>query len=190
MTCVSAQSTQSALQQLVLVGRSDGTVDLFQMDVSAPLQTWSTDQLLARESSANTAVSLVKWLPNKPTCFVIVDALGNVLLFDLLLDAHSPVCKDKLPAPFPSQRATAGNPGSVALSGSRPGTSSASLAFISDQGHVNVRALWEGWVRAPEVGKEDLQTRLAEQIGHWSLRTANAAPKAIFTSGEGEPQVN
>ena len=103
VTCVSPQSTHCGLPQLVLVGRSDGTVDMFQMDVSVPLQTWSTDQLLSREKSENTAVSIVKWLPNKPTCFIIVDALGNMLLFDLLLDAHMPICTDKLPAPLAVQ---------------------------------------------------------------------------------------
>ena len=33
---------------LVLVGRANGTVDLFQMNVSTPLQTWSVDQLRGR----------------------------------------------------------------------------------------------------------------------------------------------
>ena len=50
---------------------------------------------------------------------------------------------------------------------------------------MNVREIWEGWVRVPDVGKEDLQARLAEQIGQWSLRTANSAPKVIFASGTG-----
>jgi hypothetical protein len=109
---------------LLLVGRSDGTVDLFRMDVCEPLQTWSLNDYADRAVSAGTAggprspgrdrdrrgrdggdmafhnspVAMVKWLPNRASAFVAADSEGRCYYFDLLENAHEPIYVESISA--------------------------------------------------------------------------------------------
>ena len=169
--------------QLVLVGKADGSVDLFRTDVSTPLQTWSFDGIAGtyssnkKSSSSNQRppIASVRWLPNRMTSFQIVDAEGTSYIYDLLQDSNRSLCVDALPG------------GGGGRSGKDKGKTN-ELVFVSDisrcrtgtnvsymaignpapAGRVRVRPVWEGWLRSkPSDG-----TNLMEALPTWALRTA------------------
>ncbi len=159
--------------QLVLVGRSDGTVDLFRMDVSSPLQTWVLDSALSPQTRgkssasskgpiAKSAIACVQWLPNKLSSFLVINASGESYVYDLLLDSNIPLCVEKLPV----------SPSGVVCDMSKCRNRSNPSAYFAmgsraSGGRVQVRAVWEGWLRSsPQDG-----SRLLEQMPQWTLRT-------------------
>jgi len=162
-------STQTDEAQLVLVGRADGSVDLFRSDVSVPLQTWvyepqtgSSSRSKSTTGRRSPAIASVRWLPNTMSSFVVIDVKGTTYLYDLLIDANSPVCTETLPA---------GKEGIVTeISRCRSATSAIAYMAVGSPaagGRVQVRALWEGWLQGtPQDGP-----RLMEQMPEWALRT-------------------
>ena len=107
---------------LVLVGRTDGSVDLFRSDCEGPLQSWSLSSSSSSSSSSSCAVVLLRhgrcddlpalhspnltcsalscpldrWIPHRPAAFLAVDSAGRLFLFDLLRDAGGPVGTEQL----------------------------------------------------------------------------------------------
>ena len=143
--------------QLILVGRADGTVDLFRMDVSAPVHSWTfpfKGAEVDKSSSKTASIVSVRWLPNRFSSFAVVDSLGNCFLFDLLLDAHKPVTVENLKTDIRtqhtvssrSQAATKDSEGCLQadLSAVRPGSSIAYMA-LNVNGKAFVRPIWDGW---------------------------------------------
>jgi hypothetical protein len=205
VTCIGVQDTRNGSNitrsgsntttgaPLVLVGRADGTIDLFQLDVAAPLQTWSVAVLASRagggsgSGSSDRGVKAVRWLPNRPTTFVVVDTAGSCFVMDLLLDPHSPVCTDRL-------LSTGTTFGKTDFSACRVGSNTAYAAFCTDKGNVNVRPLHVGWTRpnvsgtdgsssSSQLAAPDLVARLQDRIGEWSVRTADAGSRVVFSGG-------
>jgi hypothetical protein len=94
---------------LVLVGRTDGTVDLFRTDCENPLQSWtlssfgkdhrdgSAKRTNSDESSKSAAsVVMVRWFPTRAAAFLAVDSQGTLFEFDLLKDSLAPIGVEKL----------------------------------------------------------------------------------------------
>jgi hypothetical protein len=81
---------------LALVGRDDGTVDLFQLDRVFPIATWDIALLSDNHKSdgkKDCKVVMVRWIqvPNIATAsFVAVTDRGIILHFNLLQDAYRP----------------------------------------------------------------------------------------------------
>ncbi len=91
-----------------LVGRFDGTIDLFNSHFQAPLVSWNilnskimygivkgNDNDISFKSSA---IILLKWLPyySINSMFFVIDSLGYLLLFDLCKSMVRPVCVEIL----------------------------------------------------------------------------------------------
>ena len=132
---------------LVLVGRTDGSVDLFRSDCEGPLQSWSLSS--SSSSSSSCAVVLLRhgrcdhlpalhspnltcsalscpldrWIPHRPAAFLAVDSAGRLFLFDLLRDAGGPVGTEQL------STETKLSAQMLDVSGARPSSSSSSSSF-------------------------------------------------------------
>ena len=97
---------------LLLIGRADGTLDLYRMDACEPLQTWTlSDHFQRTESNSNNgspsrgnrpvlskavgsdtvSVVGVKWVPTRASAFVAVDNAGRCFYFDLLVNHYKPL---------------------------------------------------------------------------------------------------
>jgi hypothetical protein len=187
-------------QMLVLVGRADGTVDLYDVDADSPLHTWTisdfTEKSAAAASAANSrsrsrgdtsAIAMVRWCPSRASAFVVVDCSGNCHYFDLLQDPYEPILSDMLDTDKVS-------PQTVDLSRCRPGSKTAYLAATSatasagaagksreaGSGSVAVRRLWEGVVQAA-VDEED---RLGAIMAGWAGRSCLPQVTAFLNSGD------
>ncbi len=182
VTCITVQKrTDDQGAQLVLVGRADGTVDLFRMDVASPIHSW-TFPIANRNGPAtekpNTkgkpvGITSVIWLPNKFSAFIVVDNQSNCYSFDLLLDPHKPLTVENLAGGISGygnlKTNTKGKKSHLAtdLSLCRPGSTVAYMAMCVN-GTVFVRSLRDGWLRG---NKEDAQ-RLMDAMPTWIGRTA------------------
>lgn len=104
----SSASASSAGSCLVLVGRMDGSVDLFQMDQTAPLQSWTLNQFDdldpcpaaksdQRDSSSTAPVISIKWCAKRKSAFFATDTFGRIYFFDLLLNPHAATAMERLP---------------------------------------------------------------------------------------------
>jgi hypothetical protein len=85
---------------LLLVGRADGSIDLFQMDNHAPLQSWNTSTVgkdNTKTAQRTEPIVYVRWCSQRAGAFVAVDRAGKIFYFDLLLDPFNPVATDSLP---------------------------------------------------------------------------------------------
>lgn len=86
---------QSSNESFVLVGRSDGTLDLFSPSSESPLFSWQLNaefELCGEKSksSAMRGVVKVSWLPSSCTSFMAIDNSGVVFVFDLQKDTSHP----------------------------------------------------------------------------------------------------
>ena len=105
---------------LLLVGRADGTLDLFRMDACEPLQTWTLSDHLHRidnnsgspsrnnrgkdhattlsmsDGTNDVSVVGVKWVPSRASAFVAVDNAGRCFYFDLLVNHDKPLHVENL----------------------------------------------------------------------------------------------
>lgn len=98
VTCIAVrkQHSSSSMSPLLLAGRDDGSVDLFQIDKSSPLQSWA----LANYDNNNKetpAIVVVRWCPTRSEAFFAIDAIGRCYFFDILLNASAPMYKDSIP---------------------------------------------------------------------------------------------
>lgn len=110
---------------LVLVGRRDGSVDLYQIDVDAPLQSWSLSNFDVGDKGSQSGgthsqpqsppVVMVKWCPRRPSAFLTADAAGSVYFFDLLQNPFAPIFVESVPA----KKLT---PNTIDISRPRPGS--------------------------------------------------------------------
>ena len=82
-----------AKQCLVLVGRTDGSIDLYQMNTFAPLVSWSLSDF-SHTPAGGGAVVVVRWCPLRPAAFLAANDAGEVYFFDLLQDLGAPVQTD------------------------------------------------------------------------------------------------
>jgi hypothetical protein len=154
-----------SLPSLVLVGRCDGSLDLYSLDSPDPLQSWSDLSCYASKdgprvgrdcsSSDSAAIVSVQWVPWKATAsFIVADASGRIYFFDLLKDADKPLYVETVAV-------SALLPNTVRLSFCRSVGASVFLA-VGDvdmpvsSGRLRVRKLHEDlmWQQAVEIGGE------------------------------------
>lgn len=87
-------ATVSTLK-LMLAGRYDGTVDLYDMNIAMPLITWKpSDYIQNRKSSVveGTPIYCVRWITH--TSFLVVDQGGIIYYYDLLQNLEVPTVVD------------------------------------------------------------------------------------------------
>lgn len=102
-TVVHSAHSAATLQQLFLVGRVDGSVDLFDVGITVPLFTWrpAEHRGLAKEGNNNNnknnplnvtpaAITRVQWLSRHPSCFFACDSAGYLYYYDLLQNKDVP----------------------------------------------------------------------------------------------------
>lgn len=122
---------------LLLVGRSDGSVELYDTSKSVPIYKWNVN-FLANSGVNVVGVALVRWNANRKSSFFVADVAGNLFLFDLLAaNPQLPVQTDLIDSNLSTQLAdvaTAGCYGEgvvpllalpahfVDISSSRPGS--------------------------------------------------------------------
>ena len=134
---------------LLLVGRADGTLDLYRLDACEPLQTWTLSDHLHRmdnnggspsrnnrgkeyapalsrsDGTTNVSVVGVKWVPTRASAFVAVDNAGRCFYFDLLVNHDTPLHVENLNCSFLPGGLRVGN---TDLSCCRPNSRTAYLA--------------------------------------------------------------
>ena len=94
----------SSTSPLMLVGRFDGTVDLFELDTEHPIQSWNLVDLsidIQQHQSSNkkdiksevvvVVVVMVRWCPNRAASFFVADSNGLIYYFDLNRYSSKPV---------------------------------------------------------------------------------------------------
>ena len=97
---------------LILVGRYDGTVDLFQVDVEHPIQSWdlncfattttassTTTKITSSSHNANdkqTSVVMLQWCSSRASVYFATDSNGNIFYFDLNQNSHSPITVESI----------------------------------------------------------------------------------------------
>lgn len=90
VSCMTVNSSNhlafKTIPRLLLVGRKDGSVDLFRMDQEHPIQTW---QLNSDEEDKQ--VIHLRWSEGKSLSFFAVLSSGEVVAFDLLREMYKPV---------------------------------------------------------------------------------------------------
>ena len=110
----SSSSRQSDLecQTLVLVGRKDGSVDLFNLSYEFPLYTWDLSSLDEssghsggngggkKEKDSDSSCTLretiaVKWCGSNSSSFFAIDSFGILYLFDLSISFDKPLVIDR-----------------------------------------------------------------------------------------------
>lgn len=102
VTCMALRSVArgSKYPPLMLVGRADGSVDLFQLDQQYPLLSWNMGNLLSTRNMQShiTKQNIVhlRWLPFSRSSFVAIDGSGTLHHFDLLMDVYKPFRSESL----------------------------------------------------------------------------------------------
>lgn len=86
---------------LLLMGREDGSIDLFRMDQPQPLLTWNIGDLLSSRSVGSDQlqrqrVVLLRWLPFHRSSFLALDGSGVLHHFDLQMDVYKPFRSESL----------------------------------------------------------------------------------------------
>ena len=77
----------------ILAGRSDGTIDLYDMRVSVPLVTWKPfDHVSGGSVDTADAIIHLKWLNH--VTFLAVDAHGYIYIYDLASHVEIPILVD------------------------------------------------------------------------------------------------
>eukprot|EP00981_Chlorochromonas_danica_P000486 scaffold98_cov248-Ochromonas_danica.AAC.27 len=94
-------SSQKDEPPLILVGREDGTVDLFQLDILFPLLTWDIATICndnrGKANNVNNVksnqIALVRWIEIRgqpDVSFAVLTDRGTLLKFDLLKNLYRP----------------------------------------------------------------------------------------------------
>jgi hypothetical protein len=92
-------SVNISTSALLLVGRFDGTVDLFELDTEHPILSWnlidlSTDtehHKSSKKDVKSVVVVMVHWCPNRAASFFVADSSGLIYYFDLNRYSSKPV---------------------------------------------------------------------------------------------------
>lgn len=169
-TCIDVRSSysldHSASSCLFLVGRSDGSIDLFQLDAEAPLVSWNLPSFLdSAEKSTTNQVVLVRWCPKRPSVFFAVDEAANVYLFDLSNNLFRPVFIDKLDSShIRSSR--------IDISTVAPGSKRFHLLLVdraSNRG-ISVKKLNKSILTSTFKNLADEEDHFRESLSKWSSR--------------------
>lgn len=95
-----SNSVNISTSALLLVGRFDGTVDLFELDTEHPIQSWNLVDLSIdaehhksskKDIKSVVVVVMVHWCPNRAASFFVADSSGLIYYFDLNRYSSKPV---------------------------------------------------------------------------------------------------
>lgn len=97
----SSNIASDIFSSLLLMGREDGSIDLFRMDQQQPLLTWNIGDLLSSRSVGSDQlqrqrVVLLRWLPFHRSSFLALDGSGVLHHFDLQMDVYKPFRSESL----------------------------------------------------------------------------------------------
>jgi hypothetical protein len=168
VTCMSLRESSSELG-LLLVGRSDDTVDLFTLDSSSPLLTWSLGV---------APIVHVAWVDFSPASFLAVDGRGGLHHFDLLMDLYRPFRTESLSLTTRLTSLT------VDISQQRSHVDSVYLVCPKQSSSGNscniaVRTVYVGDMVQPKRPSAEDERRLLEALYHSTTHAADTK-KIIF----------
>jgi len=180
-TTISVSNT-STLPFFILVGRSNGSIDLFQSDCSSPIQSWNITALskkktaLSTKATENMSIALVRWVSQQVSTFIAVDELGSVYYFDLLANPDVPILFDDLGPNF-----TELNANSIDISSCRAGSHTMYLAAGQLSGGlggdtIRTRRLWDGLLQRSQPMQREEEI-LRDTMSTWKGRTV--APQVV-----------
>jgi hypothetical protein len=165
---------------MILVGRKDGTVDLYRSDRQRPMASWDLsglgyvgDSLVPSNKDElfsyldNTTV-LVQWLPGRASAFIAVDKKGRAHIFDLIRNTDEPTLTERLSGSRDSndyrgdKKTGHWEPMSVKLSSCLPGGSTFHLAASATgscvaDGLLSVQKLDPGLLEVTEGGNAEAE---------------------------------
>lgn len=95
ISCIAVRpaTTKSELE-LVLIGRADGSIDLFHLNDEFPICTWNTQLQEKKMEKSCFEIKNIFWLSEIQ--FLAIDANGMVYLFDLRQSAFQAILSEKL----------------------------------------------------------------------------------------------
>ena len=160
----------SSPRNLVVVGRTDGSIDLYRLDTAVPLHCLDINDLVSMSSNHSNGVAFLSWLPGSPSVFVVVTSKGDVSLFDLLKDPYRPVLEQ---AGFKMTKLCRGLI-QVDMSCKSLGGGAVMLAIGNGQEQL-IRK-----IRLVESRSSDL-TALLESMDHWMARMSSTTLRMAFS---------
>lgn len=168
VTCMSLRESSSE-QGILLVGRSDDTVDLFTLDSSSPLLTWSLGV---------APIVHLAWIDFSPASFLVVDGRGGLHHFDLLMDLYRPFRTESLGLKTPLVSRT------VDISQQRSHVDSVYLvcpkqSTSGNSCNIAVRTVNVGDMVQPKRSSPEEEKKLLEALYHSTTHAADTK-KIIF----------
>lgn len=179
VTCMSLRECHSE-QGLLLVGRSDDTVDLFSLDASSPLLTWSL---------GSAPIVHITWVDFSPASFLVVDGRGGLHHFDLFMDLYRPFRTESLglTTPLVSRIVDISQQRShvdyVYIVCPKQSTSGKSC-------NIAVRAINVGDMVQPKRPSPEEEARLMEALYHSTAHAADTKKILFRQSGGGSSSLN
>jgi hypothetical protein len=144
---------------LILVGRSNGSIDLFQLDIEAPLKTWVLSYYDESSKDVGSIISL-KWFPDRSYAFIACDRVGRIQYFDLLKSPNSPLYCDYFP-----NASLATN--CVGISNCRPGSRSVYVVVIGKNNTIITTKLWD---ELSNTKRENDEIEFNQSMNSWMGR--------------------
>lgn len=97
-TTTSSYSSRNMLSRapLLLVGRVDGTVDLFHLEDDAPIYTWDLTTFTTttnndKRKNEKHKIIFIQWSSTHPNSFFIADNSSHLYHFNMLINATKPI---------------------------------------------------------------------------------------------------
>lgn len=189
VTAISASRTLSSIPiYFILIGRSDGIVDLFKSDEGTPIQSWNMGAYIEGYNENTYAngklkVVMLKWISQRWSSFLVVTTSGFCYYFDLLKDTSKPILSESLKLDDSSKLTSS----HIHLSETRAGSTSIYLSVAYDTdgiGEVKFRRLWAG------LFQTDTHNTTAEDEDIWLQSMAtwlgrNVSSNMILSAGGG-----
>ena len=160
-------------ERLVLVGRCDGTVDLFVDRATGAhcLHTWDTTAFKASTKQASAdklnhstnAIVGLQWCPQRPSVFITTAKDGTVFCFDLLVDLFAAVATTVLPKQQSSTSAISnGRSSQLLVDMTKQGSRRRGVMFLAgfenkfNMSVVQARQLSSHWTLRRSITSEEL----------------------------------
>eukprot|EP01041_Mallomonas_annulata_P007201 gene7201-14683_t len=193
VTSMSVSNTSTSTY-LILVGRRNGIVDLFQCDETAPIQSWNmnaynnnnndnsegkTNNNNNNDSKLNAAsIVMIRWIPQKVSAFLVVDDKGKISYFNLIKNAQKPILVDQITIDHITTN-------TIDLSYCRPGSMSLQIAIADsfiETGNkaICLRKLWSGLMAQDGISLAHEERELNESMSNWVGRNVSSQVVQVF----------
>lgn len=124
-----------------------GTIDLFQLNHSYPLQSWNLKHFEAlitdngsRINNKIGSIIFIRWCTSKLASFLVVDSRGYCYYFDLLENPLAPLYCEKIDINNLSELTIK----TIDLSVYKNGSRNINMIVTNTKGQIYIRKLWDG----------------------------------------------